>query len=54
MENLNDSTNIKFKTRINLNAIKKEDPYAQEIVDHSSYVAFYRFFKDKNGKAILC
>lgn len=44
---LNESNNTKFNNRINLNAIKKEDPYAKEIVDHSSYVAFYKF---KSGK----
>ncbi|KAH8398594.1 hypothetical protein KR222_011035 [Zaprionus bogoriensis] len=35
-------------TRMNLSAIKKIDPYAKEIVDSSSHVAFYTFNSDQN------
>ncbi|ALC42619.1 Dcp1 [Drosophila busckii] len=35
-------------TRMNLSAIKKIDPYAKEIVDSSSHVAFYTFNSEKN------
>lgn len=44
-DNLNDSA-TNFNNRINLAAIKKEDPYAREIVDFSSYVALYKYKKD--------
>ncbi|KAH8402181.1 hypothetical protein KR009_010393 [Drosophila setifemur] len=35
-------------TRMNLSAIKKIDPYAKEIVDSSSHVAFYTFNSEQN------
>ncbi|EDV36251.1 uncharacterized protein Dana_GF12057 [Drosophila ananassae] len=35
-------------TRMNLSAIKKIDPYAKEIVDSSSHVAFYTFNSAQN------
>ncbi|KAH8272911.1 hypothetical protein KR018_009743 [Drosophila ironensis] len=35
-------------TRMNLSAIKKIDPYAKEIVDSSSHVAFYTFNSSQN------
>ncbi|XP_030384576.1 uncharacterized protein LOC115631865 [Scaptodrosophila lebanonensis] len=35
-------------TRMNLSAIKKIDPYAKEIVDSSSHVAFYTFNSQQN------
>eukprot|EP00099_Drosophila_melanogaster_P003416 NP_001163282.1 decapping protein 1, isoform B [Drosophila melanogaster] len=35
-------------TRMNLAAIKKIDPYAKEIVDSSSHVAFYTFNSSQN------
>ncbi|KAH8237382.1 hypothetical protein KR038_010807 [Drosophila bunnanda] len=35
-------------TRMNLSAIKKIDPYAKEIVDSSSHVAFYTFNSTQN------
>ncbi|XP_013114506.1 mRNA-decapping enzyme 1A [Stomoxys calcitrans] len=38
----------KSKTRMNLAAIKKVDPYAKDIVDTSSHVAFYIFDSDQN------
>lgn len=36
------------KARMNLAAIKKVDPYAKDIVDTSSHVAFYTFNADHN------
>lgn len=36
------------KTRMNLAAINKVDPYAKDIVDTSSHVAFYIFNSDQN------
>ncbi|CAD7013036.1 unnamed protein product [Ceratitis capitata] len=36
------------KTRMNLAAIKKVDPYAKDIVDSSSHVAFYTFNAEHN------
>lgn len=36
------------KTRMNLAAIKKVDPYAKDIVDTSSHVAFYIFNSEQN------
>uniref|UniRef100_A0A1A9UJ05 mRNA-decapping enzyme C-terminal domain-containing protein n=1 Tax=Glossina austeni TaxID=7395 RepID=A0A1A9UJ05_GLOAU len=38
----------KSKTRMNLAAIKKLDPYAKDIVDTSSHVAFYIFNSEQN------
>lgn len=38
----------KSKTRMNLAAIKKVDPYAKDIVDTSSHVAFYIFNSEQN------
>ncbi|XP_073811376.1 decapping mRNA 1 [Musca autumnalis] len=38
----------KSKTRMNLAAIKKVDPYAKDIVDTSSHVAFYIFDSEQN------
>ncbi|XP_037947672.1 mRNA-decapping enzyme 1B-like [Teleopsis dalmanni] len=38
----------KSKTRMNLSAIKKVDPYANDIVDLSSHVAFYTFNSERN------